>query len=435
MPRTNGRPSASELSIAYLRLDSIKHLPGNPKEHDIGGLIESYRQFGVIDPIGLNESTGHDFDGNGRLIALRAMMAEDSSKLPRGIKRDASGMWLVPTVAGIVLSKRDEQRAGLALNRIHDLGGYDDARLAIVLSDLAAAKALEGTGYDGDDLDVLLRQLGQSGDSAPDPGAEQERASELKHKYRIKAGQLWTMGQHRLLIGDARQPADVARLMDGRRAGLAIMDPPYGMDLDTDYTQIKPKSKRHAQFQNAKGRTTNKRFQRVEGDAAPFDPAPIMAALAGVKEQFWFGADYYAERIPARLEGSWLVWDKRASESVEASSLDAMFGSAFELLWSKARHKRELIRATFAGPFGTEQQDIKARQHPTQKALAVIEWILERYSKPEAICADWFIGSGTTIIACQRLGRICYGMEIDTFAAAVAIDRVARMGLEPILEI
>lgn len=118
------------------------------------------REFGVIDPIGVNAETGHDFDGNGRLLALRSMMAQNATLPPKGVLRDKSdGMWLVPVVAGITLSAVDEERASLALNYTQTRGGYEENALTVILSDLASQGALSGTGYDPEDVDRLLLNL------------------------------------------------------------------------------------------------------------------------------------------------------------------------------------------------------------------------------------------------------------------------------------
>ena len=128
---------SDRLSIVYRRLDELIFLPRNAKQHDVGALSSSMDEFGMLDPIAVNEQTQHDFDGNGRLKSLRAMKLS-GNKPPRYVDVDADGMWLVPTVGGVVLSPLDEERAALALNRTHDLGGYDEPELAKILQDLAA---------------------------------------------------------------------------------------------------------------------------------------------------------------------------------------------------------------------------------------------------------------------------------------------------------
>ena len=100
-----------------------------------------------------------------------------------------------------------------------------------------------------------------------------------------------------------------------------------------------------------------------------------------------------------------------------------MFGSCFELCWSKQRHKREIARIKYAGLFGTEREDIKKRLHPTQKPVLLCQWFLDKFSKIDNLVLDLFGGSGSTLIACEKLNRKCRMMEIDEHYCDVIIKR------------
>jgi DNA modification methylase len=133
-----------------------------------------------------------------------------------------------------------------------------------------------------------------------------------------------------------------------------------------------------------------------------------------------WGADYYCQNLPKG--GSWLVWDKTGGNE----SLDkAGFQSRFELCWSKNPHKRKIIRATWIGVVGMSHKDDIERMHPTQKSVKVISLIIESIVG-EAII-DPFLGSGTTLIACERLNRKCYGIEIGPKYVAVTLERWHQM--------
>ena len=227
-------------------------------------------------------------------------------------------------------------------------------------------------------------------DETPEPPAEPI----------TKPGDLWALGEHRVLCGDSTKAEDVERVMGGAVADLVVADPPYGMNLDTDYSKL-PSTK-------AEG---NKNYEPVFGDDADFDYREIK--LPQHSEGFWFGADYYARTLPQG--GSWIVWDKRVEEQ-----FDKMFGSAFELIWSSARHKREIIRhncTLFSG-----NNEARGRVHPTTKPTAVIAWIIKRYGGRGTIF-DPFLGSGTTLIAAEQLDRTCYGMEISPAYCDVIVKR------------
>ena len=205
-------------------------------------------------------------------------------------------------------------------------------------------------------------QLLPSGSKELDAPEKIDKAELLRQKWGVEFGQVWKLGKHRLICGDCRSIQLTGDVI--------IADPPYGMNLDTDYSKL-PSTK-------AEG---NKTYSPVIGDDTPFDYQSIPIHC---EEEFWFGADYYRKTIPNG--GSWLVWDKRVEEK-----FDAMFGSAFELIWSKVKHKREIIRhnnTLFSG-----QAEAQGKLHPTAKPTKVIEWIIERYSNKGNIIIDPFAGS------------------------------------------
>lgn len=136
-------------------LDSIVHLPRNPKDHDVGLIIQSIQRWGFVDPMVINRRTGYLIAGHGRDKAL-VMMREQGMTAPDGIQVDSS-IWRVPVYAVDVPADQEEALA-IALNRSTEMGGWDEPMLTKVLSDLAAQgeDALHGTGYDLDDVNVML---------------------------------------------------------------------------------------------------------------------------------------------------------------------------------------------------------------------------------------------------------------------------------------
>jgi site-specific DNA-methyltransferase (adenine-specific) len=250
----------------------------------------------------------------------------------------------------------------------------------------------------------------------------------------IVLGDLFEIGVHRLLCGDSTCSDTVAKLMGGEKADMVFTDPPYGMNLDTDYTKINPSSEKSKKFAEAKGETTNKNYSKVLGDNDDFTPElinTIFACFNDVKEIFIWGADYFAELLPNKNEGSWVVWDKRTND--DGSNLDEMFGSCFELCWSKNKHKRDIARIKYAGLFGTEREDIKKRLHPTQKPILLSQWFFNKWGKENDLIADLFLGSGSTMVAAHQLNRKCYGIELDPKYCQVIIDRMLK--LDPALTI
>jgi DNA modification methylase len=248
-----------------------------------------------------------------------------------------------------------------------------------------------------------------------------EAPSEIKTD--VVLGDLIEIGQHRLLCGDSTDSDQVARLMNGEKADMVFTDPPYGMFLDTDYDQMFANDKTH--------RKTNNRFDKVKGDNEDFVPeliSTIFASFDYCKEIFIWGADYFAELIPNRTDGSWVVWDKRCDEN-----MDKVSGNTFELCWSKQKHKRLVARILWSGHHGMQKDDTKTRIHPTQKPTKLVEWFFNQWGNTNDLVADLFLGSGTTMAAAHQLNRKCYGMELDPKYCQVIVDRMHK--LDPSLEI
>jgi hypothetical protein len=186
--------------------------------------------------------------------------------------------------------------------------------------------------------------------STPGNGGDDFDTTPEDGPTRVQPGELWQLGDHRLLCGDSTKAEDVARLMDGERAVLIVADPPYGMNLDASYKNSDINSKLHIQ-------KCSRGYAPVMGDDRDYDPRPLLDSFSDVKEQFWWGADYYRQFLPSG--GSWLVWDKRAGMTDFDYTL-----SEFELCWSKAQHHRDILRVQWFGAFGTQNQDVKTRVHP-----------------------------------------------------------------------
>ena len=248
-----------------------------------------------------------------------------------------------------------------------------------------------------------------------------EAPSEIKTD--IVLGDLIEICNHRLLCGDSTDSDAVAMLMDGQKADMVFTDPPYGMFLDTNYDQMFANDKTH--------KKTNNRFDKVKGDNEDFVPElinTIFACFDYCKEIFIWGADYFAELIPNRTDGSWVVWDKRCDEN-----MDKVSGNTFELCWSKQKHKRLVARILWSGHHGMHKDDTKKRVHPTQKPTELVKWFFDQWGKQNDLVTDLFLGSGSTMVAAHQLQRKCYGMELDPKYCQVIVDRMHK--LDPSLEI
>ena len=245
---------------------------------------------------------------------------------------------------------------------------------------------------------------------------EDDEIPEVKES-KVKRGDIWQLGEHRVMCGDSTSSDDVEKLMNGEKADLVFTDPPYGMNLDTDYSKMKNNST----FAKEKGVKDGKKYNKVIGDNQDFKMELITTIFKNFdycKEIFIWGIDYFAEHIEDKNKGSWFVWDKRVDEN-----FDKMYGSCFELCYSKNKHKREIIRVRWASVFGTEKEFDHKRHHPTQKPILLSENFVKKYSKENNTIIDLYLGSGSTLIAAEKLNRKCYGMELDEKYCDVIINR------------
>ena len=245
---------------------------------------------------------------------------------------------------------------------------------------------------------------------------EDDEIPEVKESI-VKRGDIWQLGEHRVMCGDSTSSDDVDKLMNGEKADMVFTDPHYGMNLDTDYSKMKNNST----FAKEKGVKDGKKYNKVIGDNQDFKMELITTIFKNFdycKEIFIWGIDYFAEHIEDKNKGSWFVWDKRVDEN-----FDKMYGSCFELCYSKNKHKREIIRVRWASVFGTEKEFDHKRHHPTQKPILLSENYVKKYSKENNTIIDLYLGSGSTLIAAEKLKRKCYGMELDEKYCDVIIER------------
>lgn len=392
-----------KIHCKYDQLANPKELKNHPKNRNKHGqdqierLAELYKYHGIRHPIIVSNLSGFIVAGHGRkLAAIRA-----------GIKE-------MPVVFQDFDSSEAEYAFIQADNAIALWAELDMAGINSDIGDLGPDFDINMLGIQDFTLDVAEKEFEGDPDEVPEvvePVA--------------KLGQIYKLGEHRLMCGDSTDEATVAKLMNGEKADMVFTDPPYGMFLDADYSGMK----NDLDFATAKGFTGGKKYKNIIGDHEDFNPkfiTNVFNLFGSCKEIFLWGADYYAEILENKNDGSWIVWDKRANSGGDIASdesSDKMYGSCFELCWSKKKHKRDIARIKWAGVFGTEQEFDRKRHHPTQKPIALSAWFIERYSEKNDAVIDLFGGSGSTLIACEKTNRKCFMMELDPHYVDVIIAR------------
>ena len=295
----------------------------------------------------------------------------------------------------------EDQKIGLALadNRTSDLSEWDKE----MLHQLSEEHDIT-PWFEVEDLAEIMGEV----EVIPAEGlTDADDVPEAPEEPTTKPGDLWILGNHRLLCGDSTDVLAVERLMDGQKANMVFTDPPYGMNLDTDYSKMGDGGKTH---------------RAVIADDEQYDAGFLLATFDYCKEIFLWGADYYVETLRRSYPdlGSWIVWDKY-SDQERNGLLDGRFGSAFETCWSKTRHKRELARVLVTTNY-TARGD-ETRVHPTQKPVALAEWFFDRWGKQGDVVVDLYGGSGSTLIACEKTGRQARLMELDPRYCDVIVKR------------
>lgn len=381
-----------------VNISKLKPYENNARTHSpeqIDKIVRSIEEFGFINPVLIDGDFGI-IAGHGRVMAATKM-----------------GMTEVPCLFIEDLTEAQKRAYIIADNKLALDAGWDDELLRIEIGELQAMDFdVSLTGFDLADF-----ELEDYSSSVTEDDFEAEPPTEPI----AKLGDIWQLGRHRLMCGDSTDRATIDKLLDGAKVDMIYTDMPYGMNLDTDYSGMQ----NHLDFAKEKGFTGGKKYDSGVVDA--FNPKMVSTIIdLGVKETFLWGADYFAELLPDKNNGSWIVWDKRANgndDIAEDYSSDRMYGSCFELCWSRNKHKRDIARIKWAGVFGTEQEFDHKRHHPTQKPIALTEWFVKRYSKEQDIVLDLFGGSGSTLLGCEQLNRTCYTMELDAKYVDVIINR------------
>jgi DNA modification methylase len=380
------------MQIKEVAVDKLIPYAKNSRTHSpeqVAQIAASIKEFGFRNPI-LVDGVGI-IAGHGRLMAAQKLNLDK-----------------VPTIDCSDMTESQKKAYIIADNKLAMNAGWDNEFLTLELKDLEdEGFDLTLTGFDDKELDQLLAPEIEEGLT------DEDAVPETPIEPKTKLGDIYILGNHRLMCGDSTSIDAVDKLMNGNKADMVFTDPPYGMFLNADYSDMDSK------FKGSKG---GNKYDQVIGDNDDFSPElinTVFACFDYCKEIFLWGADYYAEHLPNKNNGSWVVWDKRGDESA-----DKMYGSTFELCWSKARHKRMMARVKWAGIFGMEKEHDKKRVHPTQKPVELVAWFFDYFSlKDKKNVVDLYGGSGSTLIASEKVGKNAFVMELDPKYCDVIVKR------------
>lgn len=412
--------------VVTRRLDSVKENWWNPN---------------VTTPR-VQRSIEHGFRKDG-WISSHALLVwgTDERGMRRDVIIDGEHRWLAAIAVGLVegpmvfldgLTEREAKALTVKLDQKR--GRFDgdklDALLKSIRDDAPIGEMALDLGFEDFDLNERLAP-----DRIPDDEEEPVIPTDaLVKKWGTALGQLWVVPsltvpgrEHRLLCGDCRDPANVARLHEGARPDLGLHDPPYGIDAVSIPSgratgSVWGHAARGAVSNKQRGNKAHKTaFAPIVGDNEPFNPAHLLAAS---NVAVLWGGNHFADKLKPSAE--WVVWVKLADEAGECN-----FSSA-ELAWvtpprDRKGHVRRITRLRVPGGMDGDP----TRLHPTQKPADLQRQIVEWYSEPGDLVADWYMGAGAVIIACEQTGRIGHGMDIAPAYLAATLERLSTRGLTP----
>ncbi len=369
-------------------LERIIPYPGNPRKRGkaaVAKVAASIKEFGPRQPIVVDEAG----------VILVGHTRRDAAALLE--------MATFPVHQALGLTEAQKRAYRIADNRTNEETGWDPALLAIEMKDLAAmAYDLELTGFGAGEFGRLLSD-GQV------PG--EDDAGECPVAPVSQAGDLWILGDHRLLCGDATKAEDVARLIEGSAPLLMVTDPPYGVEYD-------PAWRAEAGVNNNREKMGN-----VQNDDRA-DWREAWALFTGNVVYVWH-AGRHAATVQASIEAcgfdirSQIIWAKDRFALSRGN-----YHWQHEPCWYAVRNNAHWV----GGRSQSTLWEIKSREdgghgHGTQKPVECMRRpILSHTVKGDAVY-DPFLGSGTTLIACETEGRRCYGLEIDPRYVDVVIAR------------
>ena len=392
-----------ELKIEYLPVGKLKPYEKNTRkhaDHDVDEIVKSIKKYGFSDPIGIWSEKNIIVEGHGRLMAAKKL-----------------GMETVPVLRLDHLT--DEQRREYAImhNRTAELSSWDFEMLGAELADL-----------DLEDFDFDLEELNVSAADFNEQEIVEDKAPE-KVEARCKLGDIWQLGNHRLICGDSTDVAVIDRLMDGVKADCVFTDPPYNVAIGSKNAVLNEMNQA-------------KRGHRVEteiaGDKGLTD--------AEIGEQLWKPA-FQNMADHAKDDCSiYVTMPQGGTHMMMMMMADACWQVKHELIWLKNQptfsmgrldydYKHEPIMYGWKkthnfygkGKYTKSVWEIdkprESKLHPTMKPIELIANALENSTKENDCVLDVFGGSGSTLIACEQLNRKCYMAEISPEYCDVILQR------------
>lgn len=370
-----------ELKIEYLPIKALKPYEKNTRKHqkkDVDNIAKSIEKFGMNDPIGIWKDN-IIVEGHGRLLACKQL-----------------GMTEVPCVRLDHLTDEQRREYAIAHNATAELSEWDLDILPDELAELNLSDFDFDFGIEGKEENEIVE------DEAPEVDEENEPIT--------KPGDIWLLGRHRLMCGDSTDKATVEMLMDGKKANLVVTDPPYNVNYEGTAGKIKNDNMDNDSFYQFLFDSFTNMEHAMADDASIYvfhsDTEGLNFRKAFADAGFYLSGCCIWKKPSLVLGRSPYQWQHEP----------CLFG------WKKSG-KHQWYAGRKETTIWEFDKPKKNSDHPTMKPIALISYPIKNSSMSNCIVLDPFGGSGSTLIACEQLDRICYTMELDPKYCDVIIKR------------
>ena len=403
----------ADLNITNIELDKIKAYPNNPKTHDkkqVTKIVKSIKEFGFVNPVLLDDNL-EIIAGHGRVLAAKEV-----------------GMQQLPAIILSHLDENQRRAYRIADNKLTELGEWDLELLNIEFTNLSALDLdfdLEITGFETTEIDLII------GGSTIESDPKEDASPVLSESDHVcKRGEIWQLGDHFLICGDSLQEETYRALMGEHRAQMVLTDQPFNISVKTIGSMGKIK---HEEFKMASGEMSSEEFinflttsmQHMKNYSIDGSLHYLFMDWRNVLEMSTAGKKIYDDFKNI------CVWNKNSG------GMGSLYRSQHELcfvykngkaphtnnveLGANGRYRTNIWNYAGANSFGEGKDNLKL--HPTVKPVAMLKDAILDVTKRGDIVLDAFLGSGSTLIACEQTGRICYGIELEEKYCNVTIKR------------
>ncbi len=408
-----------DLRVVYTPLDTLTEYPNNPRQHDTKQLIKiqnSIEKFGFINPILVDEHN-EIIAGHARLAAARL------AHLPQ-----------VPIIHLEHLSTAQKKAYRIADNKLAELGTWSVENLQLEFQELEKLDldfSLGITGFDMGDIDLIL----EGKEAKADP-----KANNIPfipdNEVVTREGDIWILGEHRIICGNSLQKETLRPLMEDKKADMVFTDPPYNVKINGHVCGAG--NVQHKEFKFASGEMTVEEFTRFLKTS--FE---LLCAFSKDGSLHYICMDWrHIKEIMTAAE----VYDQFKNLCVwrkDNAGMGSFYRSQHELIFMFKHGKEPHINNVELGVHGRYRTNVwnyagvntpsaenteKRAMHPTVKPVELIKDAILDASNRGGVVLDTFLGSGSTLIAAEKAGRICYGVELEPKYVDTAIRRYESLG-------